>query len=204
MSNSDTTADLDAGNRQPTGAKPAGNKRKLWLGLLVLSVALNIGLVGYLVGKASRPSTLPTLAPPNALIGHYLRGLPPQRREEIRPAMRAHFKQLKPSIRARRQAHGYLQQVLVAEPFDAQALQAALVQMGALDSQQQAAQAESLTRLISQLQATERKELATLLNRPLRGPRHHNRRGGRQGGFEQGAPAELDSKLPTSEPPPIP
>ncbi len=157
---------------------PPGNRSKgqwLVIALLVASVALNIGLVGYLLGSASQSRVLPALAPPNAAIGHFLRSLPPERRAEIRPAMRTHFKLLRPSIKSHRQAHGALLQILVAEPLDVNALRAALAQLGDLDAQQRATQAGSLTDLISQLNHSERQALANTMNRPFR--RHG--RGGR-------------------------
>ena len=154
-------------------SEPKTNKP--WLLLLVLSIALNIGLFGYLLGSANQDRGVPVQAPPNATIGHFLRSLPPERRAEIKPAMRTHFKQLRPSIRAHRQAHRHLQKVVSGDPLDKLALRNALEQMGNLDTTHRSAQADSLAELISQLSPSERQALAQAMKRPFprgRGLRH--------------------------------
>ena len=93
---------------------------------LAVSLALNIAVLGFAIGTASggiprlaRPSFDPTVG-----IGRLLRFLPEERREAV--ADRAARRQVRESLRQLRAAQGDVTDALAQEPFDADALRAAL------------------------------------------------------------------------------
>ncbi len=155
-------------------ATPPTAKRTPWLLLALLSIALNIGLVGYLVGKHSMAghSPGPRMAPPTAGMGRFLHELEPTRRDELRPLIRAHGKSLRSGSRALRQAHRQLVAAIKAENFDPAATTAALEQIATVSGQRNPESTASFVALVRELSTAERQLLAASLSR-----RGHGKRG---------------------------
>lgn len=98
-----------------------------WLVLaLAVSLTLNIAVLGFAIGTAS--SGIPRLSrpafDPTVGIGRLLRFLPEERREAV--ADRGARRQMRESLRQLRAAQGAVAEALAREPFDADALSAAL------------------------------------------------------------------------------
>ena len=99
-----------------------------WLILaLVLSLGANLGLAGFLAGRASADLGGPRLLDPNLRVSRLLlQQLPEDRRETLRPLFREQLRSIRPSIGGIRQAQREIEAALTAEPFDRRALEAAL------------------------------------------------------------------------------
>lgn len=96
------------------------------LGTLIVSVAVNLALIGFVAGRLTMPGPAPATLDPSIGVFRVLRELPEERSGELRPLIRKHFRGLRGDIRDMRAAQRRINDVLVAEPFDAQALDAAL------------------------------------------------------------------------------
>lgn len=98
-----------------------------WLaGALIVSVAVNLALIGFVAGRLTMTGPVPANLDPSIGLFHVLRELPEGRRGELRPVIRKHVRGLHGDIRDMRAAQRRINDVLVTEPFDAQALDAAL------------------------------------------------------------------------------
>lgn len=90
---------------------------------LVASLALNLALVGYMVGKAAGPPFLrppPTSFDPTVGLGRLLRFLPAERRREVLAGTAR--QDIRESLVTARRTARTLHQQLGQEPFDEQAL----------------------------------------------------------------------------------
>lgn len=100
--------------------------RRSWLTIaLVVSLALNLALGGFLLGRLSHPAA-PAVLEPGIGLFRVMRELPEPRREELRPVLRAHLRSLRPEIRAIREAQQRIDAALGRQPFAANDLAAAL------------------------------------------------------------------------------
>lgn len=99
---------------------------KWLLGTLIVSVAVNLALIGFVAGKLTMPGPAPATLDPSIALFRVLRELPEGRQEELRPVIRKRFRGLRRDIRDMRAAQRRINEVLVSEPFDAQALDSAL------------------------------------------------------------------------------
>ena len=154
-------------------AETAKSQTKLWLVLLLLSVALNIGLIGFLAGKIS--GLAPSLRggmPPNAAIGRFVRQLDESRQRELRPLLRTHRQTLRPGAIELRKAHGALQTALATEPLNTRAIELALDSIASTSGQRSPAFNQSFIDLVKALTQAERQLLANSLQRG----RGHRRR----------------------------
>ena len=97
-----------------------------WLVIgLIVSLVLNLALVGFLVGRASGPSPWQRSAlDPVAGLPRLLSFLPKERRRELLEQQPR--RQLRESLRDMRRAQHAIDEALVQEPFDAEALAAQL------------------------------------------------------------------------------
>ncbi len=95
-----------------------------WIAVvLVVSLAANLALVGFILGRVTQPD--PGFDPTRAF-PRWAKTLPEHRREELRPAMRAHFNELRPRLRQMRRAHKAVREALVAQPLDPERLRQTL------------------------------------------------------------------------------
>ncbi len=147
-------------------------KSKWLLGLFVLSLALNLALVGFLVGRSSA----------DFRGGDPTRGFPrwammemsQERRESLRPAIARHRGDLRRQLFAMRGHHDTLRIAVAAQPYDPAALDAALADMRAAYAQVESANHAAFREFVSQLTPPERQQLAEQLERPHpRRPRPH-------------------------------
>jgi len=150
--------------------------------LLAVSLAINIALVGFVLGRwygAPPPHSAATMlgpvAPPNVGLGRFILQLEPDRREALRHYLRAHFKSLRPSLRASGSAYRQVQKSLVQQPFVAADLQQALQQLASSHQQAQQMPAATFTELVTQLSLAERQQLAKFMRKPRRHDKHHQR-----------------------------
>ncbi len=136
--------------------------------LLVVSVAINFALAGYLLGRSSdRPGFDPTRG-----YVFWARSLPEDRRAELAPLIRKDLRAKRPNTRALRRQHRQVNEILRAEVFDKEALSAALAKLREGHHQGQAASHEAFVSFVEQLSLTERQALAEDLSRPrMRNPR---------------------------------
>jgi uncharacterized membrane protein len=142
---------------------------------LLLSLVVNIGLIGFLTGRWTNPTATPHMPPPSIGMGRFLRSLDESRRDELKPYLSAHFDSLRPNIRTSRKAHKAVRAAIAAEPFAPALLEQALFKLNSNRGGGAAEQARTLTSLVNQLSGAERSQLATNLARP----RGHGIRGGR-------------------------
>lgn len=142
---------------------------------LLLSLVVNIGLIGFLAGRWTNPAATPHMPPPSIGMGRFLRGLEESRRDELKPYLGAHFDSLRPNIRAGRKAHRAVRAAIAAEPFVPALLEQALFKLNSNRGAGAKEQAGTLTNLVNQLSHEERSQLATSLARP----RRHGNRGSR-------------------------
>ena len=155
-----------------------GYNTKLLLGLLLLSLALNIGLVGFLVGKHSGlgPMHKSAMVPPSAALSRFMRELDEPRRDELRPLFRSHIKTLRPGAKAMRQGQQELRSALVSQPLDTAALTTALQSIAQLPGQRAPAIEGSFVAFVQGLTLDERQQLASKLSRSKRHPARRSHR----------------------------
>ena len=150
--------------------------RNRWLvGGLVVSVVLNLLLVGFVVGRlASAPPGMPP--DPTAGFGRLLRFLPEERREAVSPVLRGHMRDVMREARGLRSEHEAVYSALAAEPYDAAALSAALAALRATLNTTQEVAHRSLVEVAGTLTAAERRQLADAMRKPpWRQERRHHR-----------------------------
>ena len=137
-------------------------KSRWLIALLVISVAVNFALAGYLLGKSShRPGFDPTRG-----YVFWARSLPEPRRAELAPLIRKDLRAKRPNIRALRRHHRQVNELLRAETFNKEALSAALANLRDGHQQGQAASHEAFVSFVEQLSLAERQALAEDLSQP--------------------------------------
>jgi uncharacterized membrane protein len=147
---------------------------------LVLSVVVNLLLVGFVVGRLSGFTPPPVFSPdPTAGFHRMLGFLSDDRRAAIMPDIRKEMGELMPLFRKVRGDQRSVFDALTAEPFDPAALDAALTNLRGNLSAAQVASHHSFVELAKQLTPDERKELSRSMHRP-----HMRGRGGDSGGRE--------------------
>ena len=100
-----------------TDAVPRKGRRWLKIGLLA-SLALNLLLVGILAGGAWVHRRFDGTGTATVQAARYVRGLPDERRQAIRGAMRDEIEKMRALRRDVRAAREAARQLLVADPFD--------------------------------------------------------------------------------------
>jgi len=130
---------------------------KWWVPLLVASLALNLVLVGFFVGRQANtiPGFDPTMRYPI-----WTRGLPEDRRETLRPIIREHFKNSRPFMHELRRRYTELHDSITTQPFDGERLNRALGQLrgGLLNTQE--IRHRGFVEFVSRLTPAERDALA--------------------------------------------
>ncbi len=146
--------------------------RRNWLTIaLVVSVALNVALAGFVLGRLSGRPAAPAVLEPAIGLFRVVRELPEPRREELRPVLRQHMRSLRPEIRAIREAQERINAALGQQPFAGNDLAAALEEF-------RAALLASQIRshgLLVQIAAAMTPEERLLLRRTLTRPPHRHR-----------------------------
>lgn len=147
--------------------------RSKWLvAALVVSLALNLVLVGFFVGHVSdRPQWTQARMDPSFGLAQVLRFLPKERREaliaddEARDIRRS----LGRTMRSMREHQRAIHKALAAEPFDPDALTEALATFRVGMDEAQARTHGLFVRIANDLTPEERDQLRRALNRPMRG-----------------------------------
>ena len=97
-----------------------------WLGIaLLVSVAVNLALAGFLAGRMSHGPT-PVMLDPSLSLFRVVRELPQDRRERFRPILREHFDSIRGDLRRMRRAQRNINTSLAQEPFEPRALSSSL------------------------------------------------------------------------------
>ncbi len=135
-----------------------------WMAIaLIGSLALNLALVGFMVGRATSPGFDPARAFPR-----WVKTLPEPRRDQLRPLIREHFRTIRPQLAEMRSAQRAVNHAITAEPFDAEALSAALAQMRKVQQSTFASTDRSFASFVGNLSQAERQALASRGHRPER------------------------------------
>jgi uncharacterized membrane protein len=151
---------------------------------LVLSVVVNLLLVGFVAGRLSGFAPPPAFSPdPTAGFYRALGFLSDDRRAAIMPDVRKQMSELMPLLRKVRGDQHDVFDALTADPFDPPALDAALADLRANLSAAQVASHHSFVELAKQLTSGERQELARAMRRP-----HMHGRGGDSEGRQHPPP----------------
>jgi uncharacterized membrane protein len=143
-----------------------------WLiGGLVVSLVVNLLLIGFVVGRMSGLGPPPGFGPdPTTGFFRVLGFLSDERRATITPDLRKQMGQMIPMLR---KIHGDQKDVfaaLTAEPFDAATLDAALADLRANLTATQVASHRAFVEMAKSLTNEERKQLAHAMRRPPRMP----------------------------------
>lgn len=149
--------------------------RNTWLTIaLVISVAVNLLLIGFALGSKFRgpPSTM--LANPMFGLMRYADTLPKQRRAEVFEEVRA-FRPERAQFRKMRELQANLRAEIRRDPLDPVALKAALV---AVQNQMQAHQSASHDAFVQLMQALTPAERIMLDDQMQRGPWHRGQHAG--------------------------
>lgn len=143
--------------------------------VLVSSLALNLLLVGVIIGRfAFGPPRPPYLDH----LGWMLRTLDQKTRRELRPQLEAHARKVRPLRREIRAAQQQFENVLLQPRLNEQQLDAALVRLRAASDAYQHSMHQEMTVILKQMSYTERKRFVHFLrHRQDRHHRFHRRRG---------------------------
>lgn len=154
-------------------ASPVDGSRNAtrWLGIaLVLSLAINAFIVGVIATKIIKirdfrrpnpPPVVDALADSNRL----LRGLPKERRDELRRIVRDYRPTLKPWRDALDEARNQLADAMVVDPLDRDRIEAALREIQAARASMRDTGRTLTIELISAMSPAERKALAERMER---------------------------------------
>ena len=135
--------------------------------------AVNLGLAGFAAGRMFSGVHKGPLHDPAWGLARSLRVLPEERRDEIRPLLRSQMRGVGRGVRQLRGAQRQLIGLATAEPFDGQALEAALARFRneLLASQERSHRA--LVAVMTALTEAERKQVLESMRR--HGPPRHRK-----------------------------
>lgn len=176
-----------------------GGRARSWV--LIVSLTLNLFLVGLIAGHRLSPPPPPELIPGTVFadLRRMSEALPPETRSEIRDHFEAHRPDMIRGLMAMRAARHDVRDVLQREPYDPEALRAAFDTLRDRTNAVQAIVHTALIEVAGQLDPDERLAIA----RPPR------QRGGpdRQGPRDGQGPSDPSERLgppsgPDGEPPP--
>ncbi len=139
-----------------------------WLiGGLVVSLILNLLLVGFMAGRMSGFGPPPGFGPdPTSGFFRLLGFLPDDRRAAIAPTLRKDMGELMPVLRKMRGDQHQVFETLTAEPFEPAALETALADLRTNLTAAQVASHHSFVEMAKSLTPEERKSLARAMRRP--------------------------------------
>jgi uncharacterized membrane protein len=143
-----------------------------WLiGFLLVSLTLNLLLIGFLAGRLSGLGAPPPFGPdPTSGFVRLLGFLDTDRRASIKPVLRSHMNEIMPTLRNVRRNQRAVFDALTAEPFDPDKLTRALDALQSNLSAAQLASHESFVAMAAELTPAERRQLAAAMRHPP--PRH--------------------------------
>lgn len=142
------------------------NSRNRWIAFaLVISLAINIALAGYMVGVSNKP---PPSFDPTRGFALWTRSLPEERRRELRGLLRAHSTGGRHQLRGLMRHNTQMQEALLAVPFEAERLNQVLTTLRARGSEMQTHSHHAFVQMVSQLTNAERALLAEDLSKPRR------------------------------------
>lgn len=149
---------------------------RLLIGIAVVSVALNLLLVGVVLGRFVGPQ--PGAARIDPIVGMHrlIRNLPEERAEALAPYYREYFSALRPRFRELRGAQRQIREAMMTDPLDVDALRTAMESFQSQLSRSQAAAREAFISLVGALTPAERRALVDAMDdRRDRGERpfHH-------------------------------
>jgi hypothetical protein len=141
--------------------------RSKWLiAALILSLIVNLLLIGFVVGRIASPPPFGPGADPTIGYLRLLRFLPEPRRDELAADVRGHMRSIIGDVRGIRRDQRAVFEAIRAEPFDPTALEAALRGLQQrLTAAQQASHA-SFVAVVGKLDRAEREKLADAMRRP--------------------------------------
>ena len=145
---------------------------KLILAILVLSIALNLTIVGFVLGQRLGHSGFAGAGDPLRIYPRWARSLPEQRREALLPMLKQQRQDARAQMRKIQGAHVAVQKAVADPNFDEQVLAASLAQLRSSLATSQETSHEGFVRFVKALSISERQELAQQLRRPKRA-RHH-------------------------------
>ena len=149
---------------------------------LVVSAALNLGLIGFLVGAGSLGPRLwaPPGFSPVLNVERQMRFLPEERRQELAATVPSERRRVRAVLRDMRQAQGEIWEAVRAEPFERAALAAALERFRErFEAHQELAHA-TFVDIAAQLTAEERLRFADTVRHMERRRPDRDRRQGRE------------------------
>jgi uncharacterized membrane protein len=144
---------------------------KILLIALVISLAINLAMLGFAVARMIFEPT--SLANAIHISPRWAYNLPDERRKELRPLLREQFKRARAQRLLLREKHKAVQRALAAEDFSEKSLNQALVELRSALQTSQSQSHTDFSGFVTQLTATERKDLAKELLRRSR-PRDHS------------------------------
>ncbi len=161
------------------------SKGTLWLGLaLLVSIGLNLFLVGYMIGKDPQLRPGAAMGPPHSQLRRFLRTLSEQRRAELAPLAREYWRASRSSMKPLLARRAELNTLLRAPALnEAEVLKAMAAVDDALRESSQQSQRAMLP-FINALTTAEREQLAE--QRPPMHP--HRPRQSRYGKPQGGVP----------------
>ena len=146
-----------------------------WLALaLIVSLALNLALVGFLVGASGGPPWRAATFDPTAGLGRLMRFLPDERRTAVfgDTDLRRDIRQ---SLRTMRRAQHGIEEALAAEPFDAERLAEALEDFRAQFAGNQERSHAAFVSIMEKLTVEERQRFVETIGH-MRDPHRHGDR----------------------------
>lgn len=149
------------------------SKGQLWLiGALVLSIAVNLFLVGYVLGQDPAWRRAPPMGPPHSQLRRFMHGQSEARRQALAPLLRTYWRTSHESMQQLRVARRSLNQALQSDPLDEAAVEQAMARVDeALHNSSRQSQRAMLP-LLRALSPEERARLAASARRM----RPHERR----------------------------
>ncbi|GJM13534.1 MAG: hypothetical protein DHS20C12_19370 [Pseudohongiella sp.] len=172
-------------------------KNKLLLLGLLISISINLFFVGGIAYRVTNLSDEQSGRPLPPNVGWIVRDLEENRRSELEPQLRASFEAIAPIRREMMSAQRNVNELMSAQPFDANALTAAFTTLREANIRYQLLSHQQTSEILALLSEEERQAAMEFVQR--RGPRD-GRDGfrGRDGGF-RGTRGPDDGRPPQQE-----
>lgn len=179
----------------------SNGRSRLLIIVLVCSLAINLLLVGGIIGRlAFRPPRPPMMDH----LGWVIRNLDPATRQALRPGLIAHAKKVRPLRREIRAAQREFVNALLQPELDTQKLDAALGKLRSASDAYQQSMHDEMVVILKKMSYDERKRFVNFLRH--RPDMHRRHRDGRNAGSppEGVSPPQGEGKPAPNEPPPPP
>jgi uncharacterized membrane protein len=161
------------------------NSRWLLLALIV-SLGMNLLIVGVVAGRAMSNRTVDGPFPSH--LGWMLKEVDQATRQNIRPMLDAHDKKIRPIRRQMRRAQHDARSLLKQPEFDEQALAESFQKLRSVSDQYQTEMHGMMIEILSNLDADQRQQAASFLNRGMGGPPNKSLRRPQQNGPSREGP----------------